>query len=50
MGTVGLLEVATARDLVSLSEALNRLPGTSCFLTEDLLENALARDGARRRT
>ncbi len=49
MGTVGLLEVAAARDLVSLSEALNRLRGTSCFLTEDLIENALARDAARRR-
>lgn len=50
MGTVGLLEVAAARDLVSLPAALERLRGTSCFLTEDLIENALERDAARRRT
>ncbi len=49
MGTVGLLEVAAARDLVSLPMALERLRGTSCFLTEDLIENALNRDALRRR-
>ncbi len=50
MGTVGILEVAAARNLVSLPVALETLRGTSCFLTEDLIENALARDAARRRT
>ena len=50
MGTVGILEVAAARGLVSLPVALERLRSTSCFLTEDLIENALARDAARRRT
>ena len=50
MGTVGILEVAAARELVSLPAALERLRGTSCFLTEDLIENALERDAARRRT
>ena len=50
MGTVGLLEVAAVRELVSLPEVLERLRGTSCFLTEDLIENALERDAARRRT
>ena len=50
MGTVGLLEVAAARDLVSLPLALERLRGTSCFLTEDLIENALELDAARRRS
>ena len=49
MGTVGLLEVAAARDLVALPGALEKLRGTSCFLTEDLIENALERDAARRR-
>jgi len=38
------------RELVSLPVALERLRGTSCFLTEDLIENALERDAARRRT
>ena len=49
MGTVGLLEVAAARDLVSLPAALEKLRSTSCFLTEELIENALRRDAARRR-
>ncbi len=49
MGTVGILEVAAARELVSLPVALEKLRGTSCFLTEDLIANALQRDGARRR-
>ena len=50
MGTVGLLELAAARELLSLPAALGRLRGTSCFLTEELIENALQRDAARRRT
>ena len=50
IGTVGLLEVAATRGLVSLPAALKRLRGTSCFLTEDLIENALERDAARRRS
>ena len=50
IGTVGLLEVAAMRELVSLPNALERLRGTSCFLTEDLIEHALERDAARRRT
>jgi predicted nucleic acid-binding protein len=50
IGTVGLLEVAAMRELVSLPTVLERLRGTSCFLTEDLIENALQRDAARRRT
>ena len=48
MGTIGLLEVAAARGLVSLPAALERLRGTTCFLTEELIENALGRDAARR--
>ena len=50
MGTVGLLEVAAARELVALPVALEKLRGTSCFLSEDLIENALERDTARRRS
>lgn len=50
MGTVGILEVAAARGLVSLPEALERLRATSCFLSEDVLDNALERDAERRRT
>lgn len=49
MGTVGLLEVAAARDLVSLPDALERLRKTSCFLADDLIADALDRDAARRR-
>ncbi len=50
MGTVGLLEAAAARELVSLPAALEKLRGTSCFLPDDLIGNALDRDAARRRT
>ena len=48
IGTVGLLEVAAARGLVSLPVALEKMRGTSCFLSEEIIENALARDMARR--
>jgi predicted nucleic acid-binding protein len=47
MGTVALLEVAAARDLARLPAALERLRGTSCFLTGDIIENALHRDAER---
>jgi len=48
MGTVGILEAAAMRDLVSLPEALEKLRATSCFLAEEVLENALQRDADRR--
>lgn len=50
MGTVGLLEAAAARDLISLRAALEKLRATSCFLAEELIENALQRDADRRRS
>ena len=46
MGTVGLLEVAAARNLVVLPITLEKLRETSCFLTEEIIENALRRDAA----
>ena len=49
MGTVGLLEAAAARDLVKLPGALERLRGTSCYLSDELMENALQRDAERQR-
>lgn len=48
MGTLGVLEVAATRGLVSLPAALERLRATSCFLSDELIENALLRDEARR--
>ena len=48
MGTVGILEAAAARGLLSLPEALERLRATSCFLSEEILDNALKRDAERR--
>ena len=50
MGTVGILEVAAARSLVELPVALEKLRGTSCFLSEEIIENAIQRDAERRRT
>jgi predicted nucleic acid-binding protein len=48
MGTVGLLEVAAARNLIALPDALEKLRRTSCFLTDEIIENALRRDAAIR--
>lgn len=47
MGTLGLLEVAAARGLLSLPTTLAKLRSTSCYLTDDLIENALQRDRER---
>jgi predicted nucleic acid-binding protein len=49
IGTVGLLEAAAMRELISLKAALQKLSATSCFLTEAVIENALLRDAGRRR-
>jgi predicted nucleic acid-binding protein len=49
MGTLGLLEAAAVRGLISLRPALERLRATSCFLTDELIENALRRDAERPR-
>ena len=50
MGTLGLLEVAAERGFVSLPAALEKLRATSCFLSDELIKNALLRDEARRHT
>ena len=50
MGTLGLLEVAASRGFVSLPVALEKLRATSCFLSDELIKNALLRDEARRHT
>jgi predicted nucleic acid-binding protein len=49
MGTLGLLEAAAARGLIALRPALEKLRTTSCFLSEELIEDALRRDAARPR-
>ena len=47
IGTVGILEAAAARGLVVLPEALEKLKATSCFLSEEIIGNALRRDAER---
>ena len=47
MGTLGLLEVAAARELISLRLVVEKLRATSCFLSDELIENALRRDAER---
>lgn len=47
LGTVGILEVAAARGVVALPEALERLRATSCFLSDEILDSALKRDAER---
>jgi predicted nucleic acid-binding protein len=49
MGTVGILEAAAAKGLVDLQTALSALRETSCYVSEAVIENALARDAARKR-
>ena len=49
MGTLGLLEVAAARELSSLRLVVEKLRATSCFLSDELIENALRRDAERQR-
>jgi predicted nucleic acid-binding protein len=49
LGTLGLLEAAAARGLVSLPTALEKLRRTSFFVTDELIEAALQRDTERRR-
>jgi predicted nucleic acid-binding protein len=49
MGTLGLLEAAAARGLIALRPALEKLRSTSCYLSDELIENALRRDAARPR-
>ena len=49
LGTLGLLEAAAARGLVSLPAALEKLRRTSFFVTDELIEAALQRDTERRR-
>jgi predicted nucleic acid-binding protein len=49
MGTVGILEAASGLGLVDLKTALSALRETSCYLSEAVIENALARSAARKR-
>jgi len=49
MGTLGLLEAAAQRGMISLPHSLRRLRATSCFLADDLVEAALKRDRDRQR-
>lgn len=48
IGTLGLLEAASAKGLLPLPEAVRRLRQTGIYLTDDLYAAALARDRARR--
>jgi predicted nucleic acid-binding protein len=49
LGTLGLLEAAAARGLISLPAAIETLRRTSFFITDELIEAALRRDAERRR-
>lgn len=48
IGTLGILEAAAAKGLISLPEALERLRTTSMFISDELLAQALQRDSKRR--
>lgn len=48
IGTIGLLEAAAAKGLISLREVLDRLQTTNMFPTPPLIAGALERDAARR--
>jgi len=48
IGTVGILETAAAKRLISLPDAFERLRRTNMFVSEELLARALARDRLRR--
>jgi predicted nucleic acid-binding protein len=48
IGTVGILELAAARDLLALPETIRALRRISIFLAEPILEGALRRDRARK--
>lgn len=48
-GVVGVLELASARNLLILSDALDRLRGTDFIVADEILQDALRRDGARKR-
>lgn len=49
LGTLGLLEAAAARGLISLPAAIEKLRRTSFFITDELIEAALRRDADRLR-
>jgi predicted nucleic acid-binding protein len=49
IGTLGLLEAASARGLLSLPTTLAKLRSTSCYLSDELAENALQRDRERQK-
>ena len=49
LGTLGLLEAAAARGLISLPAAIEKIRGTSFFITDELIEAALRGDAERLR-
>jgi len=48
-GAVGVLEAASAKKLLDLPEAINRLRATDFKIADSILESALARDAARKK-
>lgn len=49
-GAIGVLETASARNLLDLSEAFRRLRATDFIVAPSILEEALRRDAARKGT
>jgi predicted nucleic acid-binding protein len=49
LGTLGVLDAAAARSLVSLPEALTRLQATNFRMRPEMVEMLLARDALRQR-
>lgn len=48
IGTMGILEAAAAKRLISLPSTLQRLRATNMFISAELFTQALQRDSARR--
>lgn len=46
---IGVLELAAARDLLTLPDALRKVRATDFLVSDDILNAALVRDTARRR-
>ena len=50
IGTLGILEAAAAKNLISLHDALTRLRSTNIYISEALIAQALDRHAQRDRT
>jgi predicted nucleic acid-binding protein len=49
IGTIGILEAAATRNLISLPEALQRIRQTDFFVSDEIIEMAMERDAMRKK-